>query len=219
MILLPIPTCHDMYIEVIKRPKFGKPIKIVQKAHSPLKNWGNVLDAYFEKQDRDVVDLTGASKTIRGYIQSVYCNSGYRNVGIDLHPKAGEGDDSFGLIVGKGTASVTFDDYNLASRYTHGEGENQLYHYGTTISLTVSGQVTIDDKTYNTMILTVERAFQNKWTDSQTITEIGLALYYYHYSVGSCKFLAFRDVLDQSITLASSETATLRYHFRWLLPA
>ncbi|HDO19418.1 MAG TPA: hypothetical protein ENG74_01695 [Thermoplasmatales archaeon] len=212
-----------MLIEIIKKPRRGKPIRIIQKAHSPLRNWGTFLNAYFGHRQDTVVDTSGNSQTVYGYSPS-HCNSSYLRCGIDLSAKAPEGNSSYGIVVGGGDTPVSFDDYKLASQFTHGTGENQIYHYGTIVSLSVGGSVTIDGVNYKTMVLTVERAFQNEYSASQTIKEIGLILHYYtcYASANKCvsyNFLAFRDVLDQYITLASGEGVTLRYHFRWLHPA
>ena len=210
-------------IESIIKRRNGKKEIIRQPAHSPLKNYVSILKALFDASSETIIDTSGTQQTIDGSNSGSYsshCNGGTRGYGGDTYytVEAPEGDHTYGLVAGSGTTPVSMDDYQLDTLYEHGEGAGKLFYKDTIISLIVGGETTIDNTTYKTMTLIIQRPVENRHTENQTINEIGLIMYIKHMSVYEYKVLIFRDVLDNPITLAPTEAVTLRYHLRWLIP-
>lgn len=120
-----------------------------------------------------------------------------------LDVNAGAGAVSYGLLLGIGTAAVSPDDYNLATKITNGTGTNQMNYGGTTIE----GLTAITDG-YQFRII---RTATNNSGAAITVSEIGLVartrnatnVYYY--------FLIARDVLATPVTVNDGQTLTVRY--------
>lgn len=217
----------DLRLESIVRRRNGETRRMIQKAHSPLANWGRLIKALFDASSETIILPDGSTITFDGtltFTSSKWCNGGsptidqYRGIRLD----AGEGDSSYGFVVGYGTKPVDFWDFNLENKYEHGETLSKMFYRGTNIFTDYSQQITIDNKTYLVMAVIIERTFENHAPSPQDIKETGLIVRYYEQGDGSVvseiKFLVFRDVLDNPITLDSYESVTLRYHLRWLLP-
>jgi len=217
-------TPFQLEVEAVVKRRNGKIDAFMQPAHSPLKNFVQMWKALFGCTSETVVDTSGAQQTIDGSLPGTvsgdWCNGGSRTVSgyAYLYVDAPEADNSFGLIAGYGTTPVSMDDYKLAYPYVHGSGQGYLYYKTSVISLIVGGETTINNKTYKTMTLIIQRPVENRHTDAQTITEVGLVLNYKITGGANFKLLIFRDVLDTPITLAPTEVVTLRYHMRWLIP-
>ena len=225
--MLPIAPL-DMEVEVglLKRGRLVWSKK--QKAHSPVRNWVKVVKAFFERGEETIKDVNGTEQTFKAYAQIIdnYCNGGYVDLYFELKADAPDNDDSYGILAGKGTYAVTPDDFNLVDKYRQGSGEGYLDYNATEFPPIEEGEVTINDKKYKYMKLTISRPVLNNANVDQTIYEVGLVLWHWFKVEGgdkatevSFKFLAFRDVLDTPLTIPAGETGVLRYHFRWLIPA
>jgi len=223
-VFLAFLTPFQLEVEAIVERRNGKIDVFRQPAHSPLKNWVQLWKALLGYTQESVIDTSGVTQTVDGRLPCTgtgsWCNGGSLTASCRsyLYVDAGEGDSSFGLVAGYGTAPVSMDDYKLANKYEHGSGLGYLFYKTSVISLIVGGETTINNKTYKTMTLIIQRPVENRHTDSQTITEIGLILYYNMDGGSKFRILIYRDVLDTPITLSSTEAATLRYHMRWLIP-
>ena len=215
MLLPLIPFDVEVEVGLFRRGRLVG--STIQKAHSPVRNWVKAIKAFYEQGSETIVDITGTERTLYGYDYG-YCDGGYTNTGIRLSAYAGDNDDSYGILAGKSTNPVSPDDYALGAKYPQGTGEGYLDYNAVEVPPIEEGEVTINDKTYKYMKLTVSRPVLNNADVEQTIYEVGLALYYYHPRVTDFKFLAFRDVLDTPLTIPAGETGVLRYHFRWLIP-
>jgi len=215
------PFTPEMFVEV-EVYREGVLIKRhIQRAHSPLMNWVRVVRACFARESQTVVDLNGASQTFSCYSAESWCNCGgnYGGAGMSLRVNAGDNDASFGILVGRGTAPVQFTDYNLSTKYEQGSGIGRLDYDSVTVLDVDTGQISIGGKNYNYARFAVMRPVNNLTSTNQTVTEIGLAVLYFNAWGTNFKFLIFRDLLDNPITIPPQGTAVFRYHFRWLIPA
>jgi len=214
----------DLRIEAIVKRGNGEVERIMQKAHSPLANWGRLVKALFDASSETIILPDGSTSTFDGSLyatDSGWCNGGTPSVTLkrNMRLDAGEGDDSYGFVVGYGTRPVDFWDFNLDAKYPHGTTLSKIYYKASNIMVDYSQTVTIDDKSYHVLAVIVERTFENRANGNQTISETGLIIYVTITNKPSLKFMIFRDVLDTPITLAPTDIVTLRYHLRWLLPA
>lgn len=160
-----------------------------------------VLATVRDTTNTSVNATTGRVLTTTGSIQISI-------LGLD----APAGNHNYGVVVGKGTATPTPNDFNLQSRFTHGDGLDQLQYGATSIE-----DVTVSSNTSQFRII---RSFTNNYSGSQTINEVGLIARYYdvHYISGSYRaverlFLIARDVLSSPVTLQQGKTLTVRYIF------
>ena len=205
-------TLHELEYWVYKKRRLlysGK-----QKCNSYLKNWANLLSAWFQATTKTIVLEDGTSVSL-GYYErkSDWCNGGsiYGEFGLLLN--AGDNDATYGLVVGRGTTPVSESDYKLADKYPHGSGGGYLDYDITKISDVVSE----DGK----LKISVERAFYNDYGDSQDITEVGLMVFWKaelpDYGKQYYKFLIMRDVLDNVLTIPAYATAVVRYNIYFLV--
>jgi len=119
---------------------------------------------------------------------------------------APEGADSYGIVVGTGTTSVSLDDYNLASQIKNGTGAGQL-KYGATEKYDYSEQGS------NVVDLGVKRSFTNNSGSSITINEIGLIAM---VGDGNLNYyvLLMRDVISAT-TVPDGGVVTVTYYVRF----
>ena len=135
-----------------------------------------------------------------------------------LRAAAGEGDDSYGIIVGSGDTPPSNSDYALESKISHGDGDN-LLHYG---PVTVSDIYVTDSEVY----FEITRDFTNNGSVDVTVKEIGLVVYQTilyrtntsdHVNV-DFKALIIRDVLDTPRTISPGSTLSVTYRISVALP-
>jgi len=119
-----------------------------------------------------------------------------------------EGETRWGLWVGNGTTSVTLDDYNLASKITHGTGAGQLHYYETN-----TRHYTDSDRSY----LEVYRLLVNKSESNVTVSEVGLVFNEYGEPGQPYNFLILRDLVDPAVTVEPAQTLQVKYIFEFLL--
>lgn len=205
-------TAHEIEYWIYKDKKLlyeGK-----QKCNSYLRNWVNLLCAWFQQTTKPVVKEDGSSVNLgwRWY-GPTYCDSRNRGGGFGLLLNAGDNDASYGLVVGYGTAPVSPDDYKLEHKYLHGSGAGYLDYDITKIS-----DVVLED---NKLKFSVERAFYNNHDSPQDITEVGLMARWRFFAPGFAnedhKFLIMRDVLDTALTVPAYATAVVRYNIYFIV--
>jgi len=164
-----------------------------------LKNFMLLLNAIFNKTYNSVVDTSG-TEVNAGAKCSYSVSSGWKNgysvvlTGTcygGLLVGAGEGDDSYGIIVGSGTTEVTPDDYNLANKIAHGTADGQLYYKKQVVGKGISIEG-------NTIKQTFSRVFRNDGSVDVTINEIGLVV---NIPVDGYKVLIIRDVLSNPVVV------------------
>ena len=164
-----------------------------------LEFWGVVAST-------TVIALDGSSQTT--WIER-YAPDSYYGGGTPMALKAGDNDDSYGIIVGSGTTTVTLDQYSLASKIPHGTGAGQLDY----------DPVTVEDLGLDTSVsppvyrLRVIRAFKNLSGGDVSISEVGLVARAYWKDSGGLrqdiKYLIARDVLPTSYTVPNGGSATV----------
>jgi len=109
-------------------------------------------------------------------------------------------DDTYGIVVGTGTTSVTRDDYSLEAQVPHGRGDNQLYH----------GEVTVEEVNGNPpdSVWRIIRTFTNEGSVAIDVNEIGLIA-----MCAGTPILIARDVLSSPQNVPVFATLTVRYVF------
>jgi hypothetical protein len=117
------------------------------------------------------------------------------------------GNDVVGIIVGSGTTPVTLDDYKIESKIPHGNAAGQLQYGDVSVS-----NMTMTDP--NVWYVFVSRSFSNASTSNVTINEIGLVgniLRISGTTLTTAAVMLARDVLEEPIILAPSESTLIQY--------
>ncbi|RLJ03010.1 MAG: hypothetical protein DRP11_01945 [Candidatus Aenigmatarchaeota archaeon] len=196
-------------LEIVVWDKNGKIIKRHrQEVKSWLKNFALFLKHQLHNENDVVVDTGGASATIICGLSE--CDLSYHSAGygsLEFSANAGDNDDSFGIIVGSGTATVSPDDYNLASKIPHGTGSGQLdYDTHTFESPTI---------TNGTVKFSISRSFKNSSGGDVNVNEVGLVIRSLSKAADKVcedvKFLIIRDVLDSTVTVPDGGGLTVKY--------
>ena len=199
----------DVLLELEVRDKQGRLLSSVKgRSRSLLWNFIAFLDGCFTGYALNAgIALHEKGGTDVNITPFIPAQSGVDVEFHNMNVLAGEGDDSFGIVVGKGTASPTPDDYKLESQVPHGVSTDQLYHYKTELEEAgTSGQDSY---------VKFKRLFENKSGGDISIQELGLYAKWYK-KVGSdvegpYVFLLIRDVLGSAQTIPAGATATVRY--------
>jgi len=155
-----------------------------------------------------VIDVNGSEKTIYGgYICASDAGKG---MGWVMAANAPDDDDSYGIVVGKGTATVAPDNYNLDDKIPHGTDVGQLDY----------GPHMFEEKTTegNVSYFKFSRTFTNLSGQSVTVQEIGIIAWNFWWdklgSRNNVKYLILRDVLDSPVSVPDGATLTVRYKFK-----
>jgi len=179
------------YFEIVVRDKDGNVVKTVKsKSRSWLKNMASLLNAVFRGLDASVTLQNGTSATV----------SGSSPWGMVFKMTAGSGDDTYGILIGSGTAAVTPDDYKLASKIA-----NSKMGYGA-VSL---NSMTPTSSAYTAYHFTPSRTFTNSSSSSITVSEAGIAV----YGNGS-PFLVIRDTFS-AVSVPAGGSLTITYDLIW----
>jgi len=192
-----------VYLEIEVKDRNGKLIRRRrQKSHSFLTQFIAMLRGImFHTYNMDnhwntqVVDTAGVA---RGYPNS---GNVLRISGIPLN--APSGTDSYGLVVGTGTASNTTSTYALQNKIAHGTGAGQLLYGSHTFEpVTVSG---------STVYFRIIRVFTNNSGASITVNEVGLYTMTSNQATSTGIHCIARDLISGGITVPDGGTLTLRY--------
>jgi hypothetical protein len=150
-----------------------------------------------------VVAPNGFSTTIYG---EWYGGTNQLNGGVALAMYAPDNDDSYGIIVGTSSQSVSPTDYNLISKIPHGTGAGQLDYEGCSVVSSYSS---------NSSIIEINRVFLNKSGGDIVVREVGLLARNYWKDEkavqNDVKFLIARDVLPTPITVKNLGNLLVRY--------
>ena len=183
----------SLFYEIEVYDKNGKLIdKKRGKGDSILSNWINLFIA------------------IRGGYSYDFKNTNGQDVSIDTlsfvnsSMKAPAGDDTFGIVVGTATDTVTMADFNLYGKISHGTGSGQL-SYGETSEYNDASGMQWDRG--------LQRSFDNNSGADITINEIGLVMMISDGSVNYFVMIA-RDVISAT-TVPNGGRVTIKYWFRW----
>jgi len=168
---------------------------------------------------KTVVDTSGVTKTLSANYsndrRAIYfgsststadqydriCNYYYSSSGTYVGSFGGYG-NTFGIVVGSGTATVTTIDDNLQTQIAHGTSSGQLQYLGSMIvdDITVSGS----NASYS-----IERLFLNGSGGNVTINEIAL------YGIGPASeayiFCLIHDLVSPAVVVANGEYLKVMY--------
>jgi hypothetical protein len=143
------------------------------------------------------------SKTVYG---EWYAGSQGYGGGVALAMNAADNDDSYGIVVGSSSQSVSPTDYNLISKIPHGTGPGQL-DYDT--------HSVVSSYSSTSSVIEINRIFLNKSGRDVIVREVGLIARNYWKDVGAVrndvKFLIARDVLPLPITVKNLGNLLVRY--------
>jgi len=172
-----------------------------------VENFIKALYGLFTNTNVSVIKPNGTEDTFYAYeywkCYYEYSRDAYLKYSV-FYANAGEGDDTFGIIVGASTEEEKMDNYNLIAKYPHGTDVNQVYY----------GSSTIEDLGYDEEnkrhVIRVRRWFENRGTSDIVINEVGLIVKNYVYMRDAhcglhidkgITFLITRTVLPTSFTL------------------
>jgi len=162
------------------------------KGDSILGNWVNLYMAIRAGQEYNFQDTGGTNRYIS--------NMAFNNCGM-LAPA---GNDSYGILVGTGTTSVSMNDYALASKIPHGTGSGQL-SYGDTSSY--------NDLSDTRWSVGLQRSFDNNSGADITINEIGMVMKV-NDGTNDYYVLIARDVISAT-TVPNGGRVTVKYWITW----
>lgn len=174
--------------------KHSRPVKVLRfKSKSFVKNFMNMLYAILCKTTSPAKDLDGNDTQWVGYRENLEDRYTHHHFGMYFS----EGNDRDSIIVGSGTAAVTPDDYNLASKIPHGEGNGQLYYH--------EAEITEPNTTDSEAEVKIRRKFVNLGSVTVTVREVGLVnnpTHYHHYTqeMPGPRLLA-RDILPSEVAI------------------
>jgi len=211
------------WIEVEVRGPDGK---VVQRGKCEMRSFLNNLLRIFEGlmkaiggaaltysgtvASTTVIAPDGTSKTVwtEWYAPDTATSYFYAG-GTPMALKAGDNDDSYGIIVGSGTISVALDQYSLASKISHGTSAGQLDYDPMTVE-DLGLDTSVSPPVYRFRFI---RTFKNLSGGSININEVGLAArsYWkdYVYIRQDVKYLIARDVLPATYTVPNGGSATV----------
>jgi len=196
----------------------GRPIGSEEwEARSLLLNFAKILCAGFRAPGGEstgysglvtsatVLDWDGTERTAPGLW---YAGDHYYGGGVMMAMNASSGDDSYGILVGSGSTPVSYNDYRLASKITHGTGAGQLSYGPHSTAISLGG---------SSSFVEISRTFVNVSGSTVTVREMGLVAWNYwkdgiavRYNV---KFLIARDLLPAPVTVPNFASLVARYKF------
>jgi hypothetical protein len=161
------------------------------------------LAAINQYADKNITDVTGTSKVVRG---NLYMNTGmYAYHYLSL--AAPDNNASFGIVVGTGNTAPTNTDYKLVSQIAHGVGAGQLDYGATSFTDPAVVGANVD--------YVMSRAFYNGSGANITVNEIGMYAEYYAYYNSAYTYWYFCIVRDvTTITVSNTQTLTVQYTIR-----
>jgi hypothetical protein len=152
-----------------------------------------------------VTDTSGYSQT--AYAEWYSPGSTTCGGGTPAGMNAPDNDDSFGIVVGSGSASVSPTDYRLVSKISHGTGSGQLDHdtHATTTSFSSTSSY-----------IELARTFVNRSSGDVVVREVGIMARSFWKNSGSVigndvKYLIARDVLPSPVTVKPLGVLVVRY--------
>lgn len=198
----------SLFYEVIVRDGKGNILaKEEGECNSVVKNFPLALVGLMaDVLNSRYVTLKDTSGVERGY---PYIKDAYSRVLWVGHETGVTSDiDKFGIVVGKGTSPVSFDDYKLEDKITHGDGADQLY-YGTVYIEYSSVEAGFPE-------ITIYRVFENQGTQAVDVNEIGLIVAEYRADLdGYAYYLVERTVLPSTITVPVGGSLIVKYIMRF----
>jgi len=163
-----------------------------------------IIAAYFKCYDypevvSGVKDVTGTDRNVGPPEGPDYSANFYSRI------NATTGEDTYGIVVGTGTAAVANDNYCLESKCGHGTGANQFLYgsMGFTEPEVAAGNVDY----------VMERSFTNGSGSAITVNEVGVYAKMYDASANLRYFCIIRD-LTGGIEVGPEEVLVVEYTVR-----
>jgi len=178
------------------------------KSRSFLLNYAKIMGAILGMRSDTAKNEAGVETAVYGY-----CPTGGADTSFKAEVKAGEGDDSYGIVIGLSDTPVSIEDYALGSKITHGTGTNQMEYKTCSVS-SVS-------YTPDWARVIISRDFLNLSKADIEVKEIGLMIHNYVLQTSSVladfKGLILRDVLPSPDIIPDGYTYSVSYEIRWVV--
>jgi len=193
------------------------------RSKSFLLNYAKLMGAIFDVRSEDVVLYDGTTYAVRGGEPEVTWPSSAGEKGrLEFYHRvnAEDNDDSFGIMIGRGTTPISPEDYALADKIAHGVGAGLMDYEPCSVSV-ISYEI-YPAPGWSRII--ISRSFINLSGASIDVAEIGLGTFYRYFlrradgaivADESAKFLILRDVLPEIDTVPYGYTYTVSYEIRW----
>ena len=200
----------DLFYELEVRDREGNLISTqFDRSRSLLKNFalmlralmaGNIAGVISLSEWNVKVTLTATDGSTFQYPSLMYSDEA-RYAPSAMEVSALERTDTYGVVVGIGSASVSRDDFKLEQQISDGFEDGQM----------VYGKTTVEDVDGNPpdSVFRIIRTFTNESSDTITIREIGIIA-----KVQSKYVLIARDVLSTPQNVPVDATLTVRYIFK-----
>jgi len=188
-----------MKIEIVRRVRINGEKIFEEPINSFVKNFMLLLKSIFLHSEQTAKDTEGVERGIGCGWKRSWCDLwGHGITGFRLN--APEGDDSYGIIIGKSNYPVSPEDYNLYYKIHHGSEDGKLYYRACNV-----GDVNVVG---NKVSMVISREFVNYGSTVVEVGEVGL--------VGVCphtnnKFLIVRDTFDPRVQINPNEVATFEF--------
>jgi len=209
------------FIEIEVRDREGR---VIQRGRHEMRSFTNnflkILEAFFNaygnyslgyiatpasKATITAPDGTSKDAWTEAYSDTTY----YYGGGVAMATRAGDNVDTYGIVVGSGTAPFNLNNFALATKIAHGTGAGQLDY----------DAMSLDDLGLDTSVsppvyrIRLMRGFKNLTSSSITINEVGIIARNYWKSekgaLNDVTFLIARDVLPTSYTVPAGGSATV----------
>lgn len=209
-------------LEIIIKDKDGRVVETRRyRTHSFTQNFVNIITAMLQGAwSTSVVNTGGSSATFHICADSNVCTNCWPlTYGM---PLANPQNVYLGLVVGSGTASPSYTDYNLETPIQPGSSSNQLLYGGTSVYLgsPQGGMIPI----------IISATFTNSSGSSILINEIGLITYdlcgnqalIAHDLLGPSTtvtgYVPLQSIMNQPINLANGASVTIVYYIWFPVP-
>jgi hypothetical protein len=201
------------YIEVEVRDREGR---IVGRGRHEMRSFLNNLLRILEGEMKTVGGVVTSATVINTAGSSTtayaewYAGGISRGGGVPFAVEAADNDDSYGIVVGSGTAGLTsLDQYAPTSKIAHGTGSGQL-DYGVSTYEDLGLDTGVTPPVYRFRVM---RTFSNLSGAAININEVCIIArsFWKDYSGvrNDVKYMIARDVLSTTYTVPNGGSATV----------
>ena len=144
-------------------------------------------------------------------INNVNTSGGSYSIGTtdNIIVNDGSNDDSYGILIGKGTSAPSIIDSNLSQVISNGASVGQMQYS----AVSVTGAVT--NTSTNTGYITVTRTFTNNSGSSITVSEVGLVAWSGNETFQTNQYyLIIHDLLPSPITVPNGSSLSISYEIQ-----
>lgn len=165
------------------------------KSKSYVLNFMKLLRVLLYSTGETLKDDTGSDIVVQ--------KSNLPNVGVASE----EGNDNYGVLFGSGTQGFSVDQYNLASKINHGDGDNLLHYNAVEVG-------DIDTSETGVVKLPVKRSATNNGSVDVTVNEVGLFVKITVSGTDYYFMLARDDISSSPVTLSPGDTLIWTYNIK-----